>query len=141
MRISHEKHGLPSCSSRVTQLSHLEAQTRRGRLEHGWSPRALPVRFGLDNLYLHRRLASPATIPPMNPEARDKLKATLLGMVGSAMQKYPSASKGDLKDVWNAAVDERYAARKAKEAEEAKKRAAKRRAAAARKRDEAQQAP
>ncbi len=74
----------------------------------------------------------------MDPEERDKLKATLLGMVGSAMQKYPSASKGDLKDVWNAAVDERHAARKAKEAEEAKKRAAKRRVAAARKREEAQ---
>ncbi len=54
----------------------------------------------------------------MDPAAREKLKATLLGMVGSAMQKYPSASKGDLKDVWNAAVDERYAARRAKEAEE-----------------------
>ncbi len=68
---------------------------------------------------------------PMDPAARDKLKATLLGMVGSVMQKYPSVSKGDLKDVWNAAVDERYAARKA---EEAKKRAA-------RKREEAQQDP
>ncbi len=77
----------------------------------------------------------------MDLAARDKLKSTLLGMVGSAMQKYPSASRGDLKDVWNAAVDERYAARKAKEAEEAKKRAAKRRAAAARKREEAQQDP
>ncbi len=78
---------------------------------------------------------------PMDPAAREKLKATLLGMVGSAMQKYPSASKGDLKDVWNAAVDERYAARKAKEAEKTKKRAAKRRVAAARKREEAQQEP
>ncbi len=77
----------------------------------------------------------------MDPEEHDKLKATLLGMVGSAMQKYPSASKGDLKDAWNTAIDERYAARKAKEAEEAKKRSAKRRVAAARKRDEAQRDP
>ncbi len=77
----------------------------------------------------------------MDPAARDKLKATLLGMVGSAMQKYPSASKGDLKDMWNAAVDERYAAPKAKEAEEAKKHAAKRRVAAARKREAAQRDP
>ncbi len=77
----------------------------------------------------------------MDHAAREKLKATLLGMVGSAMQKYPSASKGDLKAAWNAAVDERHAARKAKEAEEAKKRAAKRRVTAARKREAAQQDP
>ncbi len=54
------------------------------------------------------------------------------------MQKYPSASKGDLRDVWNAAVDERYAARKA---EEANKRAANRRVAMAREREGAQQDP
>ncbi len=72
----------------------------------------------------------------MVPQEREKLKSTLLGMVGSGMQKYPSVSKGDLRDVRNAAVDERFAARKAKEAEEANKRAAKRRVAAARKREE-----
>ncbi len=29
----------------------------------------------------------------------NRLKATLLGMVGSTIQKYPSASKGNLKNV------------------------------------------
>ncbi len=48
----------------------------------------------------------------MDFEARDKLKAALLDMVGSAMHKRPSPSKGDLKNVWNASVDERYTARK-----------------------------
>ncbi len=72
----------------------------------------------------------------MDEAEREKLRLTLIGMVGSAMDKYPSASKGDFKDLMNAAVDERFAARKAKEAEEANKRAAKRRVAAARKREE-----
>ncbi len=45
----------------------------------------------------------------MDEAEREKLRLTLIGMVNSAMNKYPSASKGDLKDVWNAAVDERYA--------------------------------
>ncbi len=72
----------------------------------------------------------------MDGDEREKLRLTLLGMVGSAMSKFPGASKADLKDAWNQAVDERYAARKAKEAEEAKKRAHKRRLAAAKKRKE-----
>jgi len=73
----------------------------------------------------------------MDPKEREKLWLTLIGMVNSAMNKYPSASKGEFKDVLNSVVDERYAARKAKEAEEAKKRAHKRRLAAAKKRKEA----
>ncbi len=46
-------------------------------------------------------------------------------MANSAMDKYPSALKGEFKDVLNNVVEERFAARKVKEAEEVKKRAAK----------------
>jgi len=74
----------------------------------------------------------------MDPEEREKLRLTLIGMVNSAMNKYPSASKGEFKDVLNNVVDERFAARKAKEAKEAKKRSHQRREEAARRRKEAE---
>ncbi len=73
----------------------------------------------------------------MDEAEREKLRLTLIGMINSAMNKHPSAPKGEFKDLMNSVVDERFAARKAKEAEEAKKRAHQRRLAAAKKRNEA----
>ncbi len=44
----------------------------------------------------------------LDPAEREKLGLTLIGMVNSAIDSYPSASKGGFKDVMNRLVDERF---------------------------------